>query len=354
MVKSFRYTKTWTLFLALTLAHIALPVLAAPANTPPPESTSKLKKVLLYNNVGGWYARDGVASVKQYMSVLAKSKGFELDSLSDATRITLEFLKQYQVIVWNNNSNAAISVPISSARKAIVEYVNQGGGWFLIGLAGDHANSWPAFTDMLGATFRIWSGGVAKMLVDSSALHHPELRFVVQDLPPEIRLNETWMSFDRTVRPLANVTVLYTARNISGSVVVPLADGSGDHPYVWARTIQSGKMLYCSSGWSSAQPSPLAQADSAVAKIYWNSMRWLAGDFQNGCTDPRSAHFNPEARMDDGTCYSGKVRIVEGHGKRSHIRQPMQTRLRSTSLQSLDKPINHDVRGRTLIPLHFP
>jgi uncharacterized protein len=308
-------------------------ILAAPANTPPTESTSKVKRVLLYNQIGGWRAIEGIANVKQYMASLALSKGFALDTLSNDTGITLEFLKQYQVIVWNNNSNAAVSVPTRAARDAIVEYVSQGGGWFLVGLAGDHANSWPALTDMLGATFRVWSGGVAKMMADSSAMAHSELKYVVKDLPQEIRLNETWMTFNQTVRPLANVTVLYTAHNISATVLQPRQDGSSDHPYVWVRTIQSGRMLYCSAGWSSAQPSPIAQADSAVAKIYWSSMRWLAGDFQNGCTDPNSLNFNPEARVDDGSCQGLGVRV----DRHRSVRQPR-----------LHKEIkaSHDVRGR--------
>lgn len=336
--------------LSASLAH------AVPANTPPPESTSKVKKVLLYNKVGGWVAENGIANVKQYLASLAQTKGFVLDTLSNDTSITLEYLKQYQVIVWNNNTNGAASVPLASARSAIVEYVNQGGGWFLIGLAGDHAGSWPALTDMLGASFLRWGGsGEANMQVDSSAQKHPELRFVVNSLPNTVRLTDIWMSFNRTVRPLANTTVLYTSQGGAANLLVPPGDGSGDRAYVWARTIEKGKLLYCSPGWFhdhiSVSPfiSSMFQADSAVAKLYWSSMRWLAGDFQNGCTDPNSPVFNPEARVDDGSCQQVNI-LGDQRRKRYSMQASASTFLQSRVpfIKGEESTANRDVRGRMI------
>jgi Trehalose utilisation len=326
---------------------------AAPNNTPPPESTSKVKRVLLYSKVGGWVAVNGIANVKQYLGSLALAKGFELDTIDADTNITIEYLKQYQVIVWNNNNNAAVSVPTASARSAIVEYVNQGGGWFLIGLAGDHANSWPALTDMLGASFTRWGAqGEADMQVDSSAQKHPELRFVINSLPNTIRLNDIWMSFNRTVRPLANTTVLYTSQGGAANVLVPPEDGSGDRAYVWARTIVKGKLLYCPPGWSPVQQSQIAQSDSAVAKLYWNSMRWLAGDFQNGCTDPNSTRFNLEARVDDGSCQQVNI-LGDQRRKRYSMQASKKTSFQSRVplIKGEESGANRDVRGRMI---HLP
>jgi Trehalose utilisation len=330
--------------LSLAMALVAAPTNAATANTPPPESTSKVKRVLLYNKIGGWRAVDGIANVNQYMASLAQAKGFVLDTLSDETSLTLEFLKQYQVIIWNNNSNGAATVPLASARQAIIDYVNQGGGWLLIGWAGMHANSWAALTEMMGASCTRFPGrGTANMQADSAAIYHPELRFVVHSVPQSISLNEFWMSIDRTVRPLPNVTVLYTTQG-PRNVVLPPDDGSGDPVYVWARTIEMGKLLFCPAGWSPGQPSPLAQSDSAVAKLYWNSMRWLAGDFQNGCTDPTSPKFNPETRIDDGSCFTNKVLIEKRTGGQTDKGQIRH--LLAPLIPDAEGIQNRDIRGK--------
>jgi Trehalose utilisation len=335
--------------LCLAMAFVAAPT---HADTAPPESTSKVKRVLLYNKVGGWYAQFGIPSVTRYLASLARTKGFELDTLNADTNLTLEYLKQYQVIVWNNNSNGAVSVPTASARDAIVEYVNQGGGWFLLGLAGDHQDTWPALTDMLGTKFERWgTSGTARMQADASAFKHPELRFVVNSIYSNFHLYDTWMSFGRTVRPLANVTVLYTAVDGAAEVLPSNPNWTTDRTYVWARTIEKGRLLYCPPGWSSYQP--LAQLDSLVARIYWNSIRWLAGDFQRGCMNPKFSTFDPDARIDDGSCIVESI-LVEGLRSKPQPRrakEPVVFPSRAPLIKGEENGASRDVRGRMI---HLP
>ena len=84
------------------MAALCLGFVPASAQSKPPESASKVKKVLLYDKVGvGEYSPPGIAAIKTSLSRLAFAKGFELVHLSDDAGITLEYLKQFQVIVWN-------------------------------------------------------------------------------------------------------------------------------------------------------------------------------------------------------------------------------------------------------------
>src|SRR4051812_35200330 len=85
------------------MAALCLVSAPAGAQTKPPESISKIKKVLLYNKIGGWMDLDGIADVKAAFSTLAAAKGFELVQSAEDLGITLDYLKQFQVIVWNNN-----------------------------------------------------------------------------------------------------------------------------------------------------------------------------------------------------------------------------------------------------------
>lgn len=259
---------------------LGLGVVPASAQTKPPESATKVKKVLLYNKIGGWVHVDGSADVKTVMTRLAAKKGFQLTQLADDGSITLDFLKGFQVIVWNNNTNGGSSVPSSSARTAVLNYVNQGGGWLLIHGAGDHGDSWAELRSAMGTKFTTHGAqGAAEAVIDNAAKQHPELKFAVEGLPATIRLTDEWYSFNNTVRAISGVTVIATARAVSGAngVIVPLADGSGDFTYIWARQMQQGRLVYNAIG--HGQNQLMAQGDSVVPKIYWENLRYLAGDY---------------------------------------------------------------------------
>lgn len=269
--------------------------------TKPAASTTKVKKVLLYNKIGGWRHSAGIADVKTVMTRLAASKGFQLVQSEDESALTAANLATFQAIVWNNNTNGAGSVSDAGARTAVMNYLKQGGGWLLIHGAGDHANSWADLTTTLGNSFtRHGNQGPAEFVIDNAAKSHKELKFMVQDLPTNgvVRLTDEWYSFQRTVRPLSGVTVVATARAAgTNGVIVPVEDGSGDLTYIWARDVEKGRLLYNAIGHGENQL--MAQVDSVVTKFYWDNLRYVAGDFQNGCTTVGNANYDATARVHD-------------------------------------------------------
>jgi hypothetical protein len=58
-----------------------------------------------------------------------------------------------------------------------------------------------------------------------------------------------------------------------------------------------------------------AVSDSFAVRALWEQMRYAAGDYQNGCTDPSSDYFNPEARVNDGSCDNGQPISIAGQRK---------------------------------------
>jgi hypothetical protein len=111
--------KFWNQRSLLIAALAALCLCLSPtfAQTKPLESTTKIKKVLLYNKIGGWIADSGISAVQSTFSKLATDYDFDLAQLDEDSVITLDYLKQFQVIVWNNNTHGAASIPSSSARN---------------------------------------------------------------------------------------------------------------------------------------------------------------------------------------------------------------------------------------------
>jgi hypothetical protein len=245
---------------------------------------------------------------------LASAKGFKLTESDDEDSLTLDYLKQFQVIVWNNNTDGAASVPSSRARQAVIDYLTQGGSWLLIHGAAMVSVTWPELTQALGTTFhRFGQGGEAEVVLDEDARRHKELKWMVEGFPDAFRLNDLWYSFTNTVRPLEGVTIIATSRAVPDryNVFVPTADRSGDQPYIWAREIGEGRLLYNAIGFGQNQL--MTQQDSIVPRLYWQNLRYLAGDFRNGCTDAGSPRFDPEARVHiDSACATIGARSVPG------------------------------------------
>jgi len=281
------------LFIALSLCFNY-----AIAQTKPAESTSKVKKVLLYNKIGGWVPDSGIAAVKGVLSKFSEAKGFDLVQLDDDSVITLKYLKQFQVIVWNNNTDGARSMPRATARQAVLDYLDQGGGWMVIHRASDHYNSWAGLSETMGTKLSRHAGiGRAEVVMDEAAGAHRELQWMVGGFPDFFELDDLWFNFMNTVRPLPGVTVVATARGIPGSNVArfDMEDRSGDNVYIWAREVGRGRFLYNAIGFG--QYEIMEQQDSIVPRMYWENLRYLAGDYQNGCTTPSSPNFDPAARV---------------------------------------------------------
>ena len=174
------------------IAALCLTVAPAGAQSRPPESAGKIKKVLLYDKVGinEYTPTLGMAAVKTSLARLAFAKGFEVVQLSDDAGLTLEYLKQFQVIVWNNNTGNA--VPSAMARQAVLDYLDQGGGWMLICFAAAHKDAWPGLAERLGTQFtETGSADTAEVVLNPAVRAHGELKWMVQGFPEVFKLKDS-------------------------------------------------------------------------------------------------------------------------------------------------------------------
>ena len=286
------------------LAFAACISVPSHSQTKPAESTSKLKKVLHYTKCGGWLHVDGQKDLTEVLDVLSKKHGFKVVQTEDMAQLNLENLKTYSTIIWDNNVDGGASVPDETARKAVLDYVAQGGGWLLVHGAGDHRESWDGLKNVMGTQFTTHGDqGAGDIIYDREAKAHKELKYMVQDLPPSVHISkDEWYAFMNTVRDLPGVTIVATVGPSDEKVLLPYRDGStGDkRTYMWAKQVGTGRALYTAFG--HGQNQLYAQADSFGTKAVYENLRYVAGDYQNGCTNANASNFNPAARVNDGTC----------------------------------------------------
>ncbi len=263
----------------------------------PAESTSKVKKVLRFSKVGsGEYIHtDGQRDLLATLNSLATSKGFTLTNQSNDAVLTESYLKDFQVIIWDNNVGNAVTS--TANRDAVIKYVNDGGGWLLVHGAGDHKDAWPALKDALQTKFSGHGAqGPGDVVMDKQGLAHKELKWMMSGWAEKVRFTkDEWYSFQNSVRGRQNITVVATAANGGTGAINPPRDGSNDLTYIFAREMGKGRMLYTAMGHGGNEF--YSQASGSATSALWEKMRYVAGDFQNGCTTAGDAKFNAAARV---------------------------------------------------------
>jgi hypothetical protein len=157
-----------------------------------------------------------------------------------------------------------------------------------------------------------------------------------------IPLITDWLSVGRSMDDINGFKTIYRVKNAAWITVSP---GAYTDQYVWAGTRDKGKALALPLGWDGAfgVTGIMTQADSAVPRLYWQGLRWLAGDYQGGCINPAMTNFNPEARVDDGSCPALGIapdrrparNVLKISGRRVRFSQPLPggSRLRILDLR---------------------
>jgi uncharacterized protein len=267
----------------------------------PATTASKIKKVLIYEKIGGWRHDQGIPMVNTIVKNLGTQYNFTVTNISNDATLTASYLSQYQVIIWNNNTDGGLSVPSATARTAVLDYVNGGGGWLLIHGAGDHGDTWTDLRTAIGTKFtRHGDQGLADAIEDPEGKANAETKFMMQDLADSARFKDEWYGFQNTVRGQTDVVVLQTAKNGVTGVLVDPGDGKKDYTYSWAKKVKKGRLIYTALG--HGVPGSETVVSNYFPKFYYEAMRYVAGDYQNGCTNKAASNYDSLARVDNGTC----------------------------------------------------
>ncbi len=288
--------------LKVLVAVVAMLCSFSMAQTKPERNVTKIQNVLLYNKIGGWVHVDGRAALIEVMEKLSNQYGFEFTSTENEGLLDAEFLSQFDLLVWNNNTDGGQSVTSPASRNAVLNFIRNGGGWLPVHGAGDHADSWIELRSLIGTTFsRHGAQGNGTLAWDSEADGDPELKMMLEGHDPAT-LYEEWYSFQNSPRGQEGFTMV---ASVSGAqnVVVSLdnPDPTGVNPIVWAKREGEGRVLYTAIG---HVRDIYTQQNNWNENFFWDEMRFVAGDFAavSGCTNPDADNYNPDATTDDGSC----------------------------------------------------
>lgn len=200
------------------------------------------RRILVYSKASG--ERHEVATVVDLViDLLGKETGaYAAVFNNDEADFTPEYLRQFDLVLFNNTSDVAKAIATPSQRNAILEYVRGGGGW-----AGVHAalevdgDEWPEYTSMVGGRIdgAPWSAEGTWALNVEDIEHPVAAGFSQQSITVSDELAQ-FSNYDRDEQRVL-VTVKVDRSNRRGREDL-------DNPVVWIKDYGDGRIFYSSLG----------------------------------------------------------------------------------------------------------
>jgi uncharacterized protein len=225
----------------LLIGAILLAVQVATSTTRGTASAEEptFRAIAFYNTKGEkphvQFATDALAFYRK----LAADKNFVFDSTTDWNNINADYLANYQVVLWLNDSAHS-----KEQRAAFEQYMEHGGAWLGFHVSGynDKGTKWPWFVQFLGgAVFHSnnWPVGPDKVKLAVDTNDHPVTRRLPKfyDAPP----NEFYQ-WEPSPRLNSDVQILVTLDPSNFPLGKKDVLTGGDVPVVWTNT--KYKMVY--------------------------------------------------------------------------------------------------------------
>jgi type 1 glutamine amidotransferase len=223
----------------------------SPSTTHTATNPGQLRTVLVLTQTLGYHHASIPAAMAALRRIAARDGRYRLSFLPTATQLTPRALAHASAVVFLLTSGTLPLTPTD--KRGLLAFVHRGGGLVGFHSATDTFHHWPAYIRMMGAEFD----------------HHPSpstQRVTVTDrltpmsraLPKAFSIHEEFYVFSHD--PLSRLHVL--AR----------LDGRVDHPLVWCRRAERGRVFYDALGhfaqtWGN--PMQIAMTTGAIA--------WAAG-----------------------------------------------------------------------------
>lgn len=232
----------------------------------------KPRKVLVFWRADAILHKGGVPAANVAIQLLGKRTGaFEAHFTRDFEALDPAVLAGYDALVLNSTAHLVIPEP---AKKALLDYVNGGGGVVGIHAAIDTFKKWPEGAAIVGATFggHPWAPS-GSWQVKLEEPRHPLLRaWGGKDFKMHDEFYELAAPYDRSDR---RVLMSLDLRDPATASVKPLHRADKDFAVSWIKRQGRGRVFYCMFGHIA---DPFHQR--AVLAYYLDGIQYALGDLE--------------------------------------------------------------------------
>ena len=229
--------------------------------------------VLVFSKTGAFIHKEAIPAAEAMFRKLADEHGWSLFVTENGAVHNPQDLAKFDVIVWNNSTGDLLN---PQQQQALMDYLDNGGGWVGIHGAGDSSSTWQwQNEELIGAHFigHPMKPQFQQARVVIEAPDDP----VMKHLGSEWYRTDEWYSYAQSPRK-SGKTILAT---LDESTYSPLFFGEDismgeDHPIVWKQCVGSGRALYSAMGHTAESFSEQKHVEMLEQAILW------AADRQNG------------------------------------------------------------------------
>ena len=207
--------------------------------------------ILLFSKSTGYRHQESIEASKTVFEDVAKRNHWYLYETEEGGVFNPQQLAKFKTVIFNNSTGEVIN---EDQKKALEDYVTNGGSLIGIHGAGDDSHHWDWYEqNLMGARFS--HHPLSPQLQEASVMLEPVAdSILVKGLPAQWTHTDEWYVFFENPRSKA-FTIIYT---IDGDKIIPNGNmlwmtdknfGMGkDHPVAWYKSIGKGRTFYTSIG----------------------------------------------------------------------------------------------------------
>jgi uncharacterized protein len=237
------------------------PTLDFPTNQP---------AVLLFSKTTGFRHGESIDASRPVFAEMAKRNGWFLYETEEGGVFNPEQLKQFKVVIFNNNTGKLLN---EEQQQAVQQYLEGGGAFVGIHGTGDFSHHWPWLEErVIGARFshhplnpQLQKADVQVEAAADSAL--------IQKLPQSWNHEDEWYVFFSQPKEAKIVSYINGDKIFSNGNMLWIKDknfGMGKyHPVAWHKQVGQGKAFYTSMGHAGA-----VWQDANFVRLLENAVTW--------------------------------------------------------------------------------
>lgn len=229
-------------------------------------------RVLNFQGDNG-FQHDSKDEALQMIKLLGINNDWEVLTTADVGVFTEKHLKDFDVLVFNNNCGTDGPIFTSDAAQALQTYIRNGGGFVGIHCAGA---IWKEEED-----FQDWYAG----LIGTTLIAHPEVQPATLDienrshpatvhLPSRWDMKDEWHIFSGNPREKVNVLISLDEDTYTADAGLKMG---GDHPFTWYHYYDGGRSFFTSLGHAED-----TYKDANFQKMVEAGIKWAAGLSEDG------------------------------------------------------------------------
>ncbi|MEA5138445.1 ThuA domain-containing protein [Arcicella rigui] len=229
--------------------------------------------ILVFSKTTGFRHGASIDASKVVLEALAKKNNWFLYQTEEGGVFNPEQLSKFSTVIFNNSTGEVIN---DEQKKALEQFVENGGGLLGIHGAGDNSHHWDWYVkNLLGAEFSHHPLN-PQFQEASITLDTPVDSLLAKSLPNQWQHTDEWyVFFDNPRKKGFNILFSIDGDKIKPSGNMPLLAsdkdfGMGkDHPVAWSKSVGKGKTFYTSIGHSE-----VAWKNQNFVQLIENAILW--------------------------------------------------------------------------------